>query len=707
MQDLYKLRRLFSISPAAAVNKINEMPGKKIKLFNQRRNIYKSKTYSQSRKFPFNVRHVLNLPDREFLEKQKELIDFLFAKFSAHTLNLLGSGAVRIAHDAEYAGFEGSRYDEKLTFSSPADFVNQRIIPRCREIALKASQLLSADYKLIDWQRDFRSGFRFDERKAIYDISYGNKPGVNVKVPWELGQMQHLPVFAYHYLLNGDFSAVREFCNEVTDFYISNPPYFGVQWKCTMDASIRTLNLLVGFSFMVQAGADFPDKFLLMFANMIYDHLNFIEDNPEWSSGMRGNHYYSTVCSMLAGSLFAGEDNYYRSMLFASASEFSYETLHQFNDDGSNFEGSLPYHFFTFEMLASTLIMLENQSQQALIRTFESCGSTMMQVKDFMPLLTSKLQDKIDAAITFSETFLKNGKTYNIGDFDSGKFLKLNPSANYIQAENFDNPCNFNYISDLIRQLKSAKGTPLFGERKTRLLTSIPTSTRRQNVFSDFGIFIHSEKNYSAVLRCGAIGQRGKGGHAHNDQLSLCVKIAGRDFLVDPETYTYTSNPEIRNEFRRTEAHNTLIIKGKEQNDFAENNADDLFWFKTDRARGKFLSATDKSVTAEHRGFGSACNRELIFSAEGIEGTDKIKSPEEKSVLFHLAPEVEVIENKSNSVILQLHGKTYAVSCGQGKFTVEDYFYSPAYGIKISAKLLILYSQAEDIRWSVSFLNNQ
>ena len=394
-------------------------------------------------------------------------------------------------------------------------------------------------------------------------------------------------------------------------------------------------------------------------------------------------------------------------MLFASASEFAYELMHQFNPDGSNFEGSLPYHFFTFEMLATTLLILENQSSQSLIRIFERCGSTMMQVKNFVPILTEKLRTRISSTIDFTENFIKGGKIFNVGDFDNGKFLKLNPSCNYRLADSFDNPTNFDYISDLIQHLKSNKGTALFGERKTRLLTGLGNSYEKKNLFSDFGIYIGRQKAYSFILRCGKIGQRGKGGHAHNDQLSVCVKIAGRDLLVDPGTFVYTSCPELRNKFRSAVSHNILVLKDKEQNVFATNNCDDLFWFKTDRAKGKLFAASDKSISGSHSAYGATCTRKINFTSTSIEGVDSLKSEEEKFILFHLAPEVEIADINAHSVVTRLNSKAVTFYSEDGDFSVDDYDYSPSYGKKETAKVITLKSSKVEILWKIAFSDNQ
>ena len=55
--------------------------------------------------------------------------------------------------------------------------------------------------------------------------------------------------------------------------------------------------------------------------------------------------------------------------------------------------------------------------------------------------------------------------------------------------------------------------------------------------------------------------------HAHADALSLEVRHDGVDILADPGTYCYHGEPEWRQWFRSTAAHNTIEIGGVSQSE--------------------------------------------------------------------------------------------------------------------------------------------
>jgi hypothetical protein len=94
----------------------------------------------------------------------------------------------------------------------------------------------------------------------------------------------------------------------------------------------------------------------------------------------------------------------------------------------------------------------------------------------------------------------------------------------------------------------------------------------------------------------------------------------------------------MRNLFRSTAYHNTLTIDGLEQNEWAENNLDDLFWFKTDRAKAKVIEYNDEKFVGEHSGFGNPHRREIHFNDDCIEGTDfcEIQGKKKVSFIYHL-----------------------------------------------------------------------
>jgi hypothetical protein len=57
------------------------------------------------------------------------------------------------------------------------------------------------------------------------------------------------------------------------------------------------------------------------------------------------------------------------------------------------------------------------------------------------------------------------------------------------------------------------------------------------------------------------------GGHAHSDALALTLSVSGRPLLIDPGTATYTMDAALRDRFRGTSMHNTVVLGGRSQSE--------------------------------------------------------------------------------------------------------------------------------------------
>jgi len=68
-------------------------------------------------------------------------------------------------------------------------------------------------------------------------------------------------------------------------------------------------------------------------------------------------------------------------------------------------------------------------------------------------------------------------------------------------------------------------------------------------------------------------------GHRHNSRLSFELFAYDRSFIIDPGAYIYTASKKMRNLFRSTKYHNTVVVDNKEQNGFPE---DEMFYMDYD-----------------------------------------------------------------------------------------------------------------------------
>jgi hypothetical protein len=194
------------------------------------------------------------------------------ARIFDHRFDLLGSGWTAVDHGADCRGVEGVRYPPAQPVAADRD--GAWLAGRINAANLAESRRLwrlvdRPDYRPIDWQLDFKSGYRWSERTYFLDIDYGHAPGADIKLPWELARMQHLPWLAVACLLahagRPGFAAVDLYASEVRsqilDFLATNPPRFGVNWRCPMDMAIRIANWLLALDILHGAGVRFDGPF--------------------------------------------------------------------------------------------------------------------------------------------------------------------------------------------------------------------------------------------------------------------------------------------------------------------------------------------------------------------------------------------------------------------------------------------------------------
>src|SRR5207249_6082019 len=88
--------------------------------------------------------------------------------------------------------------------------------------------------------------------------------------------------------------------------------------------------------------------------------------------------------------------------------------------------------------------------------------------------------------------------------------------------------------------------------------------------FADGGYYILGERfetpdEVRLIVDAGPIGYQAIAAHGHADALAFTLSLGGKEFLVDPGTFAYHTEPLWRAYFRGTSAHNTVRIDGEDQ----------------------------------------------------------------------------------------------------------------------------------------------
>jgi hypothetical protein len=375
-------------------------------------------------------------------QERQRLIKHNAGEACAHRFDLLGSGPVQVGYHTATPGFAGCR----LTMSPGTEQERSTLEMMRRVLGLAGNRarlepgkkiLLERwqSYRPIDWQLDFRSGYRWDPRTWYRDISIGRTGGADIKVPWELSRFQHLGAMGLAYLLEetpqADLTAA-EFVLQLTDWVVSNLPHCGVNWNCPMETAIRAVNWLWGLKLFANSPVLIPE-FSRLINWSLYHHAVYLRRNPENKDLFVGNHYLAglggqiyleTACPWLPQN---------SRWLRSAARELSVQIRRQFHPDGTNFEASTGYHRLTTEILYSAALMLLQLDRERRERLLQKSRPGE---PDFSDPLIFPVWFWVRAlkAVEYLAALLKpDGKSPQLGDFDNGRFHKLILTASFDQ----------------------------------------------------------------------------------------------------------------------------------------------------------------------------------------------------------------------------------------------------------------------------------
>lgn len=357
-----------------------------------------------------------------------DVAKYLSKMYIDHKFDLLGSGWVKNSYDSAALGLEGYKY--YMNVAAPAS--------------------APEGYEPIDWQKDFKSGFRWNEKKWYKDQRIADKLGSDIKVPWELTRLQHLPQLAIFAIMDSDLKEQNliEFKNQILDFIKHNPPRMGVNWTCTMDVGIRVANMLVAYDMFSQMDGDknLDENFKQIFSNSIYEHALHIVNNLEYSPYLTSNHYLSDIAGLLyACSYLDGSEEIDAWLVFA-IQEIIGEMKKEFYEDGGNFESSTSYHRLSAELMIYSVALINGLGKKRCSILREYNYKIWKKTPKLLPLQKQEFGIENDRII-FPQWFIDrlykigrftiditkpNGKVPQFGDNDSGRFFRFSPNGEFL-----------------------------------------------------------------------------------------------------------------------------------------------------------------------------------------------------------------------------------------------------------------------------------
>lgn len=545
-----------------------------------------------------------------------EIARELWRMYQSHRFDLLGSGWVDVGIGKDVPGFEGNRYDSGYKYDGTDVFLDMFLRDKDVDHAKKVWSHISGEYTPIDWQRDFKSGYRWNAKEWYRPARLADEPGGDIKIPWELSRLQHLPRLAILYRLLPDTSEkiVREYRNQVLDFIAQNPVRMGVNYMCTMDVGIRIANLALSYSLFCAYGVKFDTQFQRILCDYFIEACNHIRKNLELSSVYRSNHYFADISGLLFGAVLLPKCRQRKEWLIFAKKEIEKEIPLQFYSEGINREGSVAYHRLTAEMAIYDIAMIHALSKTKEIddlnrKCYEIIGRACRFLKDITrPDGIFPSMGDNDGGVFFRCSFTGElmtpkkaiNKYVNLAGYEPKK-----DDAYYYDEELCDGRTMISAGAGIFKGFEDIVEIYPFEQSlvkaisKTRSLVTVkgaeekPSDPRgysqtqlkykkewtielekkilkdeiQYSYYHDFGVVIYKWKDFFLCINVIKNGQNGLAGHSHNDKLSFELFCGNKAYCEDPGTYVYTADVKLRDRFRSVKCHNTIQI-GEEQNTY-------------------------------------------------------------------------------------------------------------------------------------------
>jgi hypothetical protein len=307
--------------------------------------------------------------------------------------------------------------------------------------------------------------------------------GIDIKNYWDVFRGYDLPF--------------KNFC-PIRHLTLKDRLLLGIEWSSPMEKSLEMINWCV--SEVYHPGTLAKNRRYLVF------NYFFIKNNLERKGNGHGNNHLLSNLAALA--IF--ESCCLKSTIWRQ--ELLTEAAYQYRTDGTNFEGSTAYHFFSTEILLTAYIFLQKPQElnQLLGRAIGVCSLLLRQ----------------DGSIPY------------IGDNDSGRVTKLwvdvSPSGDNL--ESFED-----FLSSASQICEPISPEPIQFLEDTKSLSSegcifahMPFSSQAFTIgfnaddvsfyrLDGLSLYLIQLGELTVTFKVGPLGQNGVGGHDHYDQLSVTV----------------------------------------------------------------------------------------------------------------------------------------------------------------------------------------
>jgi hypothetical protein len=445
-------------------------------------------------------------------------------------------------------------------FPLPADRVDgvaagvaRRFPDAPAEAAARADAILSGRYDLLgfkgldlgpmpDWHYDGVSGRRSPQAYwasvPFLDAALGDH-----KVIWELNRHQHWLALGRAYALTGGTHYYDRFTSQLESWLNANPPLVGTNWASMLELALRSLTWMWSLELFVR-GASPGDRepWLVDLLLALDRQLTHVEHNLSYYFSPN-THLSGEALALYVGGLALPELRASARRAALGRDVLVQEATRQIRADGGHAELSAHYHRYSTDFYLFATIVGRNAGDRAA----EVFADAARRQARFLRTITDD-----------------QGMRPQIGDDDGGTLF---PMCGRDPADCRDTLATAAAVLEEPALAIGRVPEETYWMCGTAAADALSPSGARWGsaALPASGYFVsRTVRGDQLILDAGPHGFL-NGGHAHADALSCVLTVAGRPVLIDTGTATYTMDYEVRDHFRSTMMHNTIVLDGRSQ----------------------------------------------------------------------------------------------------------------------------------------------
>jgi Heparinase II/III-like protein/Heparinase II/III N-terminus len=363
------------------------------------------------------------------------------------------------------------------------------------------------------------------------------------KIIWELNRHQHWLTLGRAAWLTGDPRYASACVDELAGWMRANPPLTGMNWCSMLELAFRSLSWVWALHFVVSFGEFATGDWMLDLLLGLERQLTHIERHLSFYFSPNTHLLGEALALYIAGQVLPE---------FRSAARWA-ETGRtillrqrhvQVNPDGGHAEQSPHYHRYALDFYLLALAVAN--------KTRDEAAGEFAEIAAAMASFCHSVADH-------------NGRLPTIGDDDGGLLFPICGRSPEDARDSLAIAAALLGRPELAPDELPEEAFWMVGGdlHLWPLVDDTRGSSLPSRLFPESGYAVINSSTSHAVLDVGPHGFM-NGGHAHADALSVTLTVRDRPLLIDPGTASYTDRG-MRDRFRSTVMHNTLVVDGRPQ----------------------------------------------------------------------------------------------------------------------------------------------